>query len=202
MFQAFVTVLVVANVLPILPVVLEFTADRTPAQRRRLLLEAIAAGSVVAMLTALVGGWLLDATRLTVDDLRVAGGIVLLVFATFDLLFNREQRKRGLSDVFADPATSQLVPLAVPLLVGPAVLATVMVVAEDQGRWPALVAVVANGLINAAILYAAQPIYERIGVGIGRAASKVMSLVLAALAVSMVRTGVLGMMAAATPGSQ
>lgn len=201
MFQAFITVLMVANVLPILPVVLEFTADRSASERRRLLLEAIAAGNAVAMLTALAGGWLLAATRLTVDDLRVAGGIVLLVFATFDLLFNREQRKRGLSDVFADRATSQLVPLAVPLLVGPAVLATVMVVAEDQGRWPAFVAVLGNGVINAAILFAAQPIYERIGVGIGRAATKVMSLVLAALAVSMIRTGVLGMIAAAAAES-
>lgn len=196
MFQAFVTVLVVANVLPILPVILEFTADREPSVRRRLLLEAIAAGSVVAALTALGGGLLLDATRLTVDDLRVAGGIVLLVFATFDLLFNREQRKRGLSDVMNDPATSRLVPLAVPLLVGPAVLATVLVVAEDQGRVPAMVAVIGNGLINAVILAAAQPIYERIGAGFGRAFGKVMSLVLAALAVSMVRVGVAGMIAA------
>jgi multiple antibiotic resistance protein len=200
MFESFVTVLLVANVLPILPVILEFTADRAPAERRRLLLEAIAAGSVVAMLTAIGGGLLIDATRLTVDDLRVAGGVILLVFATFDLLFNREQRKRGLSDVMTDPATSLLVPLAVPLLVGPATLATVLVVAEDQGRLPALVAVVGNGLINAVILAGAQPIYDRIGAGFGRAFGKVMSLVLAAIAVSMIRAGVLGMIAA-TPAA-
>ncbi len=196
MLEAFVTVLVVANVMPILPVILEFTADHDPAARRRVLLQAIAAGSVVALLTAVMGGMLLDATRLTVDDLRVAGGIILLVFATFDLLFNREQRKRGLSDVVNDPATALLVPLAVPLLVGPATLATVLVVAEDQGRLAALVAVIGNGLINAAILAAAEPIYARVGSGFGRAFGKVMSLVLAALAVSMIRTGVSGMIAA------
>lgn len=196
MLEAFVTVLVVANVMPILPVILEFTADHDPVTRRRLLLQAIAAGSVVALLTAVMGGMLLDATRLTVDDLRVAGGIILLVFATFDLLFNREQRKRGLSDVVNDPATALLVPLAVPLLVGPATLATVLVVAEDQGRLAALVAVIGNGLINAAILAAAEPIYTRVGSGFGRAFGKVMSLVLAALAVSMIRAGVSGMIAA------
>jgi multiple antibiotic resistance protein len=199
--QAFVTVLVVANVLPILPVVLEFTSNRAPAERRKVLLEAILAGNLVAVGTALAGGALLAATRLTVDDLRVAGGVVLLVFATFDLLFNREQRKRPLAEVVNDPETSLLVPLAVPVLVGPATLATVLVVAEDQGVLEALVAVTANGLINAALLAAAEPLYRRVGAGFGRALGKVMSLVLATLAVSMIRVGIHGMSAgtAATP---
>jgi multiple antibiotic resistance protein len=196
MFEAFLTVLVVANVLPILPVVLEFTSDREPRVRRRLLLEALTAGNVVALATVLLGGVLLEATRFTVDDLRVAGGLVLFVFATFDLLFNREQRKRPLADVVHDPATHTLVPLAVPLLVGPATLATVLVVAEDRGKLAALVAVVANAAINAGILAAVEPIYERVGAGLGRAFGKVMSLVLATIAVSMVRTGITGMIAA------
>jgi multiple antibiotic resistance protein len=177
-------------------VVLEFTSDREPRVRRRLLLEALTAGNVVALATVLLGGVLLEATRFTVDDLRVAGGLVLFVFATFDLLFNREQRKRPLADVVHDPATHTLVPLAVPLLVGPATLATVLVVAEDRGKLAALVAVVANAAINAGILAAVEPIYERVGAGLGRAFGKVMSLVLATIAVSMVRTGITGMIAA------
>lgn len=194
------TVLLVANVLPILPVILEFTADCDGAVRRRMLLQALAAGNAVALSTAIAGSFLLHATRLTVDDLRVAGGVILLVFATFDLLFNREQRKRGLSDVMQAPVSTLLVPLAVPLLVGPATLATVLVVVEDSGRIPALVAVLGNGLINAAILAVAQPIYDRVGPGFGRAFGKVMSLVLAAIAVSMIRVGVSGMVAA-VPGT-
>jgi multiple antibiotic resistance protein len=200
MFEAFLTVLVVANVLPILPVVLEFTADREPRARRRLLIDAVMAGNVVALATALLGGLLLEATRFTVDDLRVAGGLVLLVFAIFDLLFNREQRKRPLADVVNDPATHALVPLAVPLLVGPATLATVLVVAEDRGRLAALIAVMANAAINVLILAAAQPIYDRVGAGLGRAFGKVMSLVLATIAVSMLRTGISGMIAAQPSG--
>lgn len=197
MFEAFLTVLLVANVLPILPVVLEFTADRAPHERRRLLLQAIAAGNAVALVTALLGSLLLEATRFTVDDLRVAGGLVLLVFSIYDLLFNREQRKRPIAELIHDPPTNVLVPLAVPLLVGPATLATVLVVAEDRGKLVALVAVLANAAINAVILFGAQPIYDRVGAGLGRAFGKVMSLVLATIAVAMVRTGVSGMIAAA-----
>lgn len=197
MLESFIAVLVVANVLPILPVILQFTADLEPGRRRALLLEAVVAGNAVAMATAVGGGLLLQVTRLTVDDLRIAGGAVLLVFAIFDLLFNREQRKRPLGEVIADPATSALVPMAVPILVGPAVLATVLVASEEHGRTAALVAVVANAAINAALLMAADRVYARIGVGVGRALGKIMSLILAALAVSMIRIGIGNVIAAA-----
>jgi len=148
---------------------------------------------------ALGGGLLLEASRLTTADLRIAGGVILLVFATFDLLFNREQRKRPLGDVVsADPAMPALIPLAVPVLVGPAVLATVIVVAEHYGRLAALIAVAGNMLINALLLMLAGPIHTRIGAGPGRALGKIMGLILAALAVSMKRTGITEAIAAAS----
>lgn len=192
MVEAFIIVLTIANVLPILPVVLQFTAGMTPPDRRRLLMQAILVGNVVAVGAALGGGLLISATRLTLDDLRIAGGVILLVFATFDLLFNREQRKMPVGELIADPTTSSLVPMAIPVLVGPATLATVMVVAEDHGYVAALVAVGGNALINLVILMAADRIYAALGAGFGRALGKVMSLVLAALAVSMIRLGVVG----------
>lgn len=197
MLEAFVTVLVVANVVPILPVVLEFTAGLPPHVQRRVLLEAILVGNVVAGATALLGRALLDATRLTIDDVRIAGGLVLLVFALFDMLFDRVQRKRPLNEVVGPPEHPALVPLAVPLLVGPAVLATVLVSADHYGRTAALVAVGGNAVINAVILTVGGVLYARIGPGFGRALGKVMSLVLAALAVSMIRAGIFGMLESA-----
>jgi multiple antibiotic resistance protein len=192
MVEAFVIVLTISNVLPILPVVLQFTAGLSPHERRRLLLQAIAVGNAVAVAAALGGSLLLRATRLTLDDLRIAGGVILLVFATFDLLFNREQRKRPVADLIADPSSSSLVPMAIPVLVGPATLATVMVVAEDHGYVPAMVAIAGNAAINTVILMGADRIYAALGAGFGRALGKVMSLVLAALAVSMIRLGIAG----------
>ncbi len=192
MVEAFVIVLTIANVLPILPVVLQFTAGLGPAERRSLLLQAIVVGNLVAAAAALGGGMLLRATRLTLDDLRIAGGIVLLVFATFDLLFNREQRKLPVGELMPDPAAPSLVPMAIPVLVGPATIATVMVVAEDHGYLPAAVAIAGNAIINAAILLGGDRLLDLIGPGVGRALGKVMSLVLAAMAVSMIRLGLTG----------
>lgn len=190
MVNAFLTVLVVANVLPILPVVLRFTDDVAPHQRRRTLIQAVLLGNGVALTMVAGGDLLLLATHIEVLDLRIAGGVVLLVFATFDLLFSREQRKQPLARIIDDPGAPALIPLAVPVLVGPAVLATVVVVASDHGRVAALVAVLGNAAINLIILALAEPIYQRLGMGVSRALGKVMGLILAALAVSMIRTGV------------
>ncbi len=197
MIEAFIALFVVANVAPILPVVLQFTAELDARARRRRLMQAIVLGNGIAIGTALIGGVLLDVTRITLDDLRIAGGIVLLVFAVFDLLFSREQRKLPLAELIEDPSSSSLVPLAVPVLVGPAVLTTVVLLAEDHGRPAAMVAVLGNAAINAAILFAAERVYARVGPGFGRALGKVMGLILAALAISMIRAGVAGSIATA-----
>lgn len=197
MLEAFVAVLVVANVLPILPIVIEFTDGLDRPAQRRVLLEAILVGNLIAAATALLGRALLDATRLTIDDMRIAGGLVLLVFSVFDMLFDRSQRKRPLHEVVGPPEQPALVPLAVPLMVGPAVLATVLVASEHYGRTAALVAVAGNAAINAVLLAVGSSLYARIGGGLGRAIGKVMSLMLAAIAVSMIRVGILGAMSAA-----
>src|SRR5690606_39244184 len=125
----------------------------------------------------------------------IAGGGILFVFATYDLLFSAERRKEPLGEVVADPATPTLIPMAVPVLVGPAVIATVVVVAEAHGRIAATVAITGNALINAVLLLLGGPIYARIGSGVGRALGKVMSLILAALAISMIRSGIADAMA-------
>ncbi|MEZ4368007.1 MAG: MarC family protein [Kofleriaceae bacterium] len=77
MIESIVTVALVANVLPILPVVLQFTEGLSARERRALLLRAVLAGNLVAAGAALGGGWLIHTTRVTVDDLRVSGGIIL-----------------------------------------------------------------------------------------------------------------------------
>ncbi len=69
-------------------------------------------------------------------------------------------------------------------------LTTVLVVSEDAGKLATLVAIAGNGLVNAAIFMVAQPLHARIGGGLGRALGKIMSLIIATIAVSMIRAGV------------
>jgi multiple antibiotic resistance protein len=190
-----ITLLVVANILPILPTVLGVVSQLPPAQRRRTTLRALLVGNVVALIFALGGGALLAAIGSGVDDVRVAGGLILLIFAIYDLLFSREQRKEPLGEIvegqIENPDTEVgLVPLGIPLLVGPASLAAVLFISEAYGFAIAALAILINASINVAILFASDMIMERAGHGAMRASGKVFGLLLAAMAVSMIRSGI------------
>jgi len=196
-FDPIVYVLVVANLVPILPVICEVVAPLRPPVRRRRLLAALALGNACALAFALGGGAVLGAMGSSLDDLRVAGGLILLVFAIHDLLFSRVQRKEPLGEIIEDGLDARdpevgLVPLGIPLMVGPATLATVLVVQETRGFAVTALAVGANALVNAGLLVFASRLLDTLGPGAMRTVGKVFGLLLAALAVSMIRVGLTG----------
>jgi multiple antibiotic resistance protein len=193
-----IAVLVVANLLPILPVLLDVVSVLPHRERRRKSLHALAVGNIVAVVFAISGGALLDAMHSRVDDMRVAGGLILLVFAIYDLLFSREQRKEPLGELAEEspPATEfevGVVPLGIPLMVGPATLTTALVVAESYGWIALLVAFAVNILLNVLLLMSGDFLMDKLGHGTIRASGKVFGLLLATLAITMVRTGVTNM---------
>lgn len=190
--RAFFGLLVVANVAPILPIAIQVTSGVSSVRRRTWLMRALIAGNLLALAFVLAGGAALGALGIRVDDVRVAGGLILLVFATYDLLFSREARKRPLVEVAEAGHAMDLVPLAVPVLVGPATLAAVLVSRYQFGVGPTAVAVAANAAVNALLLVLASAFIERVGHGALRAAGKVFGVVLASYAVAMIRTGVQG----------
>lgn len=185
-----IALFVVANLLPVLPVVLEI-AERAPRPRRgRLLLEALTLGYVVALLFALGGTAVLRSLGVTIDDLRIAGGLVLLVFAIHDLLFSREQRKESFVEMADEGDDVGHVPLGIPMMVGPATLATVVVLTEIYGFALTAAAVGVNYVINLVLLAGGQRLADFVGHGMMRVVGKVLGLLLAAIAVAMIRTGV------------
>jgi multiple antibiotic resistance protein len=177
-------------------------AELPRASRRPTLLKALAVGNAAALGFVVAGGPLLRAAGSTIDDLRIAGGTILLVFATYDLLFSREQRKEPLTELGGahageqehptddHSATGELVPLGIPLLVGPASLAAIFIVSESYGLWIMGGALLANAAINALLLASGQRFVAHAGPGTTRALGKVMGLFLASLAVAMIRTGI------------
>ena len=197
-----VAILVVANVIPILPTVLDIVSSVPKSRRRRITLRALVLGNLVAFLFALGGGALLGAIGSGIDDVRVAGGLILLIFAIYDLLFSREQRKEPLGEMVEDQAADPqdevgLVPLGIPLLVGPATLATSLFLAEAYGiGWTAL-ALTVNASVNAILILVGEGLLDRVGQGAMRATGKVFGLLLASMAVSMIRTGIQHMLEAA-----
>lgn len=191
----------VSNVVPILPVVQDYTAELEAREARAYRLRALLQGNLVALGFIFGAPLLLAALALTVDDLRVAGGVVLLAYATHDLLFSRQRRNRrqvGSDEESGPPVAPPVAPLGVPIFVGPATLSMLLVLSEVHGPLTVTVALVANLLLNVVLLSGGDRILELLGEGASRAVGKVMSLLLATLGAGMLRAGIQGAVAAAT----
>ena len=112
---------------------------------------------------------------------------MLLVFAINDLLFS-EKGKRTTTP------TMGVVPLGIPLVVGPAVLTSIIVTVDTYGYIPTVASLVVNLIIVWVVFLKSNFIYRLMGDGGSKAFAKVASLLLAAIAVMMLRRGFMDMM--------
>ena len=170
-----------------LPLVLAWTADLTSAERNRQLRDALLTALTLGLVFVVGGRWLLGVLGVTVPDFLIAGGLVLLVLAISDLVVGGGHEARG------TPGERDFgaVPIGTPILAGPATLATLLVLVDTYGwAWTAL-AFVFNLLLAWRLFRRAGDITRGVGRNGLRAASKVVSLVLAAIAVRLIRDGVL-----------
>jgi multiple antibiotic resistance protein len=173
-----------------LPLVLAWTAGLDPAERDRQLRDALVTALALGLIFVIGGRWLLGVLGVSVPDFLVAGGLVLLVLAISDLVVGGSHEGRGSSG----RPDFGAVPIGTPILAGPATLATLLVLVDRYG-W------LATGLAFLVILLIAWRLFRRaaqltrlFGRNGLRAASKVISLVLAAIAVRLIREGLLAML--------
>jgi multiple antibiotic resistance protein len=125
----------------------------------------------------------------TVDDFLVAGGTLLFVLSLNDLIVMEKRRRR------VDPTHLGAVPLGVPLIVGPAVLSTIFILVGEHGVVPTVAATLVNIALAGVVFWFAAPIDRLLGKAGSRTASKLAALLLAAIAVRMVRRGLMSMLA-------
>jgi multiple antibiotic resistance protein len=130
-----------------------------------------------------LGQTIFTALGITVHDFQIAGGLILFILAARDLIHSAAEEPPKLADDFG------VVPLGMPLIAGPASITTLILLAQTLGVVVTLIALAVNlVLVVLAFAYSG-----KIGSWIGptgmRAISKIVSLLLAAIAVNMVRRG-------------
>ena len=139
--KVFAALFAIMNPIANVPVFLSLTEGASDAVRRRVAGTA-ALGTTIGCLVSLVGGQaVLDAFGLSVDDFRLAGGLIVLTIA-LSMLQGSSSRAHGRNpggkqDVI-DVESVAIYPLTIPLLVGPGTIATLIVfghTAESQGKW-------------------------------------------------------------------
>ena len=184
---AFIPLFVAFDVIGLLPVYWALAQGVSASQRRQMVHVAVMVAFFVSA-TFLVGSrWVFTRLGIGLPDVLIAGGVILFMLMMNDLI--RPEKTFG---GFAGSADSLgAVPLGVPLITGPAVLTTILLVREQLGWRPTLAALSLNVLIVWGMLEQAERLMGWLGPTGSRVLSKVASLVLAAFAVMLVRHGVL-----------
>jgi len=181
---SFIPLFVAIDIIGTVPIFIGYTHEISNAQRRKLILEALLAAFVVANIFLVGGKAVLNFLGITIDDFRIAGGIILLILAITDIIGSSEKRR--------DPGTDiGVVPLGIPLIMGPAALTTILILIDSFGYLATIISIVLNFLIVGLVLFNARWLIKAIGHGGSRAFAKIASLLLASIAVMMIRVGLI-----------
>ena len=201
--SAFVTLFVVIDPPGCAPIYAGLTKQASAAQSRSMALRATFIAAIILLIFAFFGEPLLSALHIELDSFRIAGGLMLFWIA-FDMVFEkRTQRREERAEKIAAQSGSgpeiedvSVFPMAMPMLAGPGAIAAIMLLmneaesaAERIEVFAALGAVLA---ITAAALVAAGPIIRLLGDKVEAVITRLLGVLLAALAAQYVIDGVKG----------
>lgn len=182
---AFIPLFVAIDIVGTVPIFIALTEEYEKSEKKKLIIEAISTAFVIAVLFLVSGKLILDFMGITLNDFRIGGGLVLLILSINDLLFTGEDTRRKPSGSIG------IVPLGIPLVMGPAALTTILVLVNNNGFIPTVLSMIVNLIIVFFALYYSQKIVRIIGESGTKAFAKVASLFLAAIAIMMIRVGIM-----------
>lgn len=198
-FSAFITLFVVIDPPGCAPIYASLTHGAAAAQRRNMAIRAVLVAGVILVIFALFGEKLLGALHIELDSFRIAGGIMLFVIA-IDMVFEKrtQRREERAQKIIDTPETEDvsIFPMAMPMIAGPGSIASIMLlVSQNEGLDRALVILGALGAVLAvtlAALVAAGPLMRVLGEKTEAVITRLLGVLLAALAAQFVIDGLRG----------
>jgi len=189
----FIPIFVAIDPIGIVPMFLSLTRGHESSDRRKIVLSSVLTAAVIGVIFVLAGKIIFDLLGITIQDFAIAGGALLFIISIIDLLSDGSSRAHTAS---ADALG--IFPLAIPLIVGPALLTTLIILVDSYGYAPALLAFFLNLAVLFVALFKADLILHVLGDNGARAFAKVMSILLAAIGIMMVRRGIMELIALAS----
>lgn len=194
-FKPLVTLLAIVNPLAIVPFFIHYTQGFSDEQRRRTIVISSFSAFVVIAVCALVGLQVLEFFGISLASFQVGGGMLLLTSALSMLNAQPVEAKTHHQEL--EEATSRasiaVVPLTIPLLTGPATMSTVVIYADQAQTLLQHAALVGYGVVvalaTAVCFTLARPIAKALGQTGINVMTRLMGLILAALAVEVMATG-------------
>ena len=191
----FVPILIALDAIGSLPIILSWTAGLSQNEIKVTLRQALLTALGVGMAFVLAGRGVFLLLGITLNDFLIAGGLVLLVLGIMDLVSSTPREGSGM------PSGERfgVVPIGTPLLAGPATLTAILILSETYGLVTTAISYVLNLLVAWYLFENAARFTQLLGTGGLKAASKVVSLLLAAIAVKIIREGMTAILAGWMP---
>ena len=194
--SAFITLFVVIDPPGCAPIFAGLTSGATPAQARAMAIRACLIAGAILLLFATFGESLLGALHIELDSFRIAGGLMLFLIA-LDMVFEKrtQRREQRAEQVRATPEVEDVsvFPMAMPMIAGPGAIASVMLLEGGakgvQGSLIVLAALLSVMVLTVLALLAARPLMKMVGAGVEAVVTRLLGVLLAALAAQYVIDG-------------
>lgn len=201
--SAFVTFFVVIDPPGCAPIFAGLTAGAAAPQRRAMAVRAVGVAAIILFGFALFGEALLGALGISLNAFRIAGGIMLFLIALEMVFEKRTERREDRAEKIkaGEVADISIFPMAMPMIAGPGSIASVMLMmSQNDGVDRSATVLVAMGAVLALTLLAllaAGPIMRLVGAKIEAVVSRLLGVLLAALATQFVIDGIRASLVAA-----
>ncbi|MFN3288263.1 MAG: MarC family protein [Sphingomonadaceae bacterium] len=202
--SAFVTLFVVIDPPGCAPIFASLTGGATPAQRTAMAWRAVLTAAAILLFFALLGEQLLRALGISLDAFRIAGGVLLFLIAADMVFEKRTQRREQRAASVAEQAQARQVevadvsvfPMAIPMIAGPGSIASIMLLmarADNPAETGAVLGAAALVLaLTLLALLAAGPLMRLVGEKVEAMVTRLLGVILCALAAQIVVDGVKG----------
>ena len=201
--STFVTFFVVIDPLGIAPIFAVMTDGASTTYKRRMAIKATITGTIILLLFALLGTGLLAALGISMMAFKAAGGFLLFMIALEMVFEKRTERRKKRSEEFThehsddDYEDISVFPMAIPFIAGPGSIATIMLMmSHNTGNTEAqgliIGAMLSALLATIIILFAASKIISMLGQTVANAITRILGVLLAALATQYMFDGIKG----------
>jgi len=180
---SFIPIFVAVDAVGVLPIFVSLTEGIQRSERARIIVQSMLTALCLAVGFIFLGKAVFRILGITIGDFMVAGGAILFCLAITDIINPVKKRRIPTEQLGA-------VPLGTPLIVGPAVLTTCLVIIPEYGLFATLISVMVNILLAGIVFESSSVLMRVLGEAGSKALSKIMSLMLAAIAVMLTRKGI------------
>ena len=196
--NSFILFFVAIDTIGNVPFFLSLTEDAKIKERNQIALKSTIIAFFILITFAYVGRYLLEAIGVSLDSLKIAGGVILMLLA-IDILFEKRKRRREkrVEEALDEKSIEEIAvfPIAIPFIAGPSALTTIILLIGNyknlpEFQVPVIVALIAALIVGLILMIGASYIVKFIPKQILHTTSRVMAFILAALATLFIVDGI------------